>query len=78
MRPAEAREMYANGTMPTFDAVVSFSSVEHSGAPPIASTPFIPMEGLPLDHRDDCLAEMWSGSEEGSYSRLIDCCITQL
>jgi hypothetical protein len=24
------------------------------------------------------LAEMWSGSEEGSYLRLIDCCITQL
>ena len=23
-------------------------------------------------------AEMWSGSEEGSYSRLTDCCITQL
>ena len=22
-------------------------------------------------------AEMWSGSEEGSYVRLIDCCITQ-
>ena len=24
------------------------------------------------------LAEMWSCSEEGSYLRLIDCCITQL
>ena len=24
------------------------------------------------------LAEMWSGVEEGSYSRPIDCCITQL
>ena len=24
------------------------------------------------------LAEMWSGSEEGSCLRLIDCCITQL
>ena len=23
-------------------------------------------------------AEMWSGSDEGSYLRLIDCCITQL
>ena len=23
-----------------------------------------------------CLAEMWSGSEEGSYVRLIECCIT--
>jgi len=22
------------------------------------------------------MAEMWSGSEEGSYFRLIDCCIT--
>ena len=58
MRPAEAREMYANGTMPTFDAVVSFSSVEHSG-PPTIETPYpyggptagsyIPMEGLQLD-----------------------------
>jgi len=24
------------------------------------------------------IPEMWSGSEEGSYSRLKDCCITQL
>jgi hypothetical protein len=24
------------------------------------------------------IAEMWSGFEEGSYLRLIDCCITQL
>ena len=24
------------------------------------------------------LAEMWNGSEEGSYSRLVDCCITQV
>jgi len=24
------------------------------------------------------LAEMWSDSEEGSYLRLVDCCITQL
>ena len=27
---------------------------------------------------NDHLAEMWSGSEEGSYLRLIDCCITQV
>mmetsp|Transcript_2942 Transcript_2942/g.6688 ORF Transcript_2942/g.6688 Transcript_2942/m.6688 type:complete len:200 (-) Transcript_2942:23-622(-) len=31
MIPAEAREAFANGTMPSFDAVVSFSSVEHTG-----------------------------------------------
>ena len=29
-------------------------------------------------YKNNCLAEIWSGSEEGSYSRLIDCCITQL
>ena len=28
--------------------------------------------------KNNCLVEMWSGSEEGSYARLIDCCITQL
>ena len=28
--------------------------------------------------QNKCLAESCSGSEEGSYSRLIDCCITQL
>ena len=28
--------------------------------------------------KKNCLAEMWSGSEEGSYVRLIDSCITQL
>ena len=28
--------------------------------------------------KGNCSAEMWSGSEEGSYVRLIDCCITQL
>ena len=28
--------------------------------------------------KNNCLAEMWSGSEEGSYLRLIDGCITQL
>ena len=28
--------------------------------------------------KDNCLAEMWSGSDEGSYLRLIDCGITQL
>ena len=27
--------------------------------------------------KNECLAELWSDSEEGSYSRLIDC-ITQL
>ena len=27
---------------------------------------------------NNCLAEMWSGSEEGSYLELIDCCIAQL
>jgi hypothetical protein len=25
------REMYANGTLPVFDSVFTFSSVEHSG-----------------------------------------------
>ena len=28
--------------------------------------------------KNNCLAEMWSGAEEGSYSRLIDGCITEL
>ena len=28
--------------------------------------------------KKNCLAEMWSVSMEGSYSRLIDCRITQL
>ena len=28
--------------------------------------------------KNNFFAEMWSGSEEGPYSRLIDCCITQL
>ena len=27
--------------------------------------------------KNNCLTEMWSGSEEGSYLRLIDWCITQ-
>jgi hypothetical protein len=27
---------------------------------------------------NNCLAEIWSGFEEGSYLRLIDWCITQL
>ena len=27
---------------------------------------------------NNCLAEMWSGANEGSYSKLIHCCITQL
>ena len=28
--------------------------------------------------KDNCSAEMQSGSKEGSYLRLIDCCVTQL
>jgi len=28
--------------------------------------------------KNNCVAQIWSGSEEGSYLRLIDCCITQL
>ena len=28
--------------------------------------------------KNNCLAEMWSGSLEGSFLRLLDCCITQL
>ena len=28
--------------------------------------------------KNNLLAEMWSGSQEGSYFRLINCCITQL
>jgi len=28
--------------------------------------------------KNHCSVEMWSSSEEGSYSRLIDCCITRL
>ena len=28
--------------------------------------------------QNNCLAEMWSGPEEGSHLRLIDCCIIQL
>ena len=31
-----------------------------------------------LPFKNNCSAEMWSGSEEGSYLKLIDCCITQL
>ena len=31
-----------------------------------------------VQFKNICLAEMWSSSEAGSYSRLIDCCITQL
>ena len=27
---------------------------------------------------NNCFAAIWRGSEEGSHSRLIDCCITQL
>ena len=29
-------------------------------------------------NNNNCSAEMWSGSEEGSCLRLVDCCITQL
>ena len=28
--------------------------------------------------KDKCLAETWSGSEEGSYLRFIDSCMTRL
>ena len=28
--------------------------------------------------KDNCLAKLWSGSEEGAYLRLIHCSITQL
>ena len=28
--------------------------------------------------KNNSLAEIWSGTEEGSYLRLIDCCSTQL
>ena len=28
--------------------------------------------------KNNCFAEMWSSSEQGSYLRLIDCFITQL
>ena len=31
MKPSEARGAFASGTMPMFDAVVTFSSMEHSG-----------------------------------------------
>jgi len=31
MLPSEARAAFANGSMPRFDAVVSFSSIEHTG-----------------------------------------------
>jgi len=31
LRPFEFNEMYRNGTLPRFDAVVTFSSLEHSG-----------------------------------------------
>ena len=35
-------------------------------------------QGPGVNLKNNCLAEMWSRSEEGSYSRLIDCCIIQL
>ena len=31
IRPAEFREQYLAGTLGTFDVVISFSSLEHSG-----------------------------------------------
>jgi len=37
--------------------------------PPIIEA--VPVQGY-LTHKNNCLAEMWSGSEEGSYLRLID------
>jgi hypothetical protein len=42
------------------------------------------LEALVADNRtagqsyNNCSAEMWSGSEEGSYLRIIDCCLSQL
>jgi hypothetical protein len=39
---------------------------------PLGGTPLPPPTG-----KDNYLAEMWSGSEEGSYLRLRDFCITQ-
>jgi len=38
----------------------------------------VPSEPVQLLFRNTYLTEMWSGSEEGSYLRLIDFCITQL
>ena len=37
-----------------------------------------PDYGLSPARSPNCFAEMGSGSEEGSYLRLIDLCITQL
>ena len=31
-----------------------------------------------LHFQNNCLVEVWSASEEGSYPRLIDCRVTQL
>ena len=40
------------------------------------------LTALDLNHKvveqNNYFAEMCSGSEEGSYFRLIDCCVTQL
>ena len=33
---------------------------------------------LPGSFKNNCLAEVWSGFGEGSYLRLIECCVTQL
>ena len=33
--------------------------------------------GLGALFKNNCLAEMWSGFEEGSYLRLTDCYVTQ-
>ena len=39
----------------------------------------VPLEVVhPCMVQNNYSAEMWSGSEEGSYSRRIDYCITQL
>ena len=35
-------------------------------------------KGHSSQFKNNCMAEMWSGSEEGSCLRLLDCCITQL
>jgi hypothetical protein len=43
MLPVNAREAFTNGTLPIFDAVATFSSVEHSGWP--ASLPLETMIG---------------------------------
>ena len=39
---------------------------------------YVPTVLLNVGSVDSCFTEMCSGSEEGSYLRLIDFCITQL